>query len=104
MSATTRLMMTRATLHCIGTVVALYVGFYTLAQAAMLVRITTYAFVWAACAGVYLLLLYCGQRFLDAFDDRIRRIVRDEADASEMRQYRRSLNDLVHNNKKSGPE
>ena len=91
MSATARLMMTRTALHLVGTVLALYVGFWLAAGAQMWMRMVLYSAVWLLCAGIYFVILYVWQRLADGLDARVRALVREELEIEEMRRYQRRL-------------
>lgn len=95
MSATARVMMTRAALHALATAVALLVSFRMLDNGDMPVRMALYAIVWVACGAAYFLVLYAKQYVLDAADERIRTVVRDERTVDDMRRYERRLRFIV---------
>jgi len=91
MSVTGRLMMTRMGLHSVGTLCALYVSVWLWTGAAMWLRVIAYAGAWLMCAGAYFVVLYLWQHALDAFDERVRALVRDELTDEELRRYQRRL-------------
>lgn len=95
MGTTTRLMMTRATLHLVGTVCAFAVVYLFFPHGGMWVRMATYALVWVACGGAYFAALYLWQSAIDKLEVRIRDIVRDELTTDEMRHYHRRLKFLT---------
>jgi hypothetical protein len=95
MRTTAGLMMRRMVLHALATVIALWVSFRILTNTAISVRMAVFACAWIVCGGAYFLLLYCRQYVLDAVDERIRRIVRDQRSVEEMRHYERRLRFIV---------
>ena len=95
MSDALRVMMIRSLLHTIATAVALALTFIVFAHADMPVRLAMYGFGWVMCGAAYLSVLYCKQYLLDAFDDRIRRVMRDQRAVEELRRYQRRLRFIV---------
>ncbi len=78
-----------------ATAVALLVSFRMFGNADMPVRMALYAVVWVTCGAAYFLLLYAKQYVLDAADERIRTVVRDERTVDDMRRYERRLRFIV---------
>jgi uncharacterized membrane protein len=95
MRTTAQVMMRRMVLHALATVIALWISLRMLTNTAMSVRMAVYACAWIACGAAYFLLLYCRQYILDAVDERIRCIVRDQRSLEEMRHYERRLRFIV---------
>lgn len=91
MSTTARVMITRATLHAIASVIALWVTFRLLSSNVMWIQMSEFATVWIVCGIGYFLLLYAKTYAMDRADERVRRIVRDQFMVEEMRAYQRRL-------------
>lgn len=85
-----RTMVTRMILHGFSTGAG--VAAMELAHSApMWLRMALYAGSWVGCALVYVPVLYLREHIVEAFDERTRRIIRDEIDRRELLAYARQL-------------
>lgn len=84
-------MITRMVLHGLTTAASALIAIRLTPDAPMWVRMSLYAAAWIACALAYVPLLYCWEHLVDAFDARMRRLIRDEFERHELASYQRRL-------------
>ena len=103
MTAETRLMMTRMTLHALGTLFALFLALRVVAAGPMWMKALAYAGGWALCAALYLVALVCREWIVASLDERVRAVVREERVAEGLRAYRRRLHFVrIHRKRRDG--
>jgi hypothetical protein len=85
-----RTMMARCVLHGVSSLAGVF-AMQTAHAAPMWVRMILYGLSWLACAALYVPILYLREHLVDAWDERTRRILRDELDRRELMAYQRGI-------------
>jgi len=78
-----RTMMVRSILHGVSTAAAV-LAMHHAHDAPMWVQMTLYGASWIGCAALYVPILYLREQFVDAWDERTRRILREELDRRDL--------------------
>lgn len=87
-----RVMMTRMTLHGLASAISVLCTFTVARSAPMWQQMALYAVAWVVCALAYVPLAFAWESAVDAHDQRVRRIMREEFERYEVVAYQRELN------------
>ncbi|GAC1409301.1 MAG: hypothetical protein NVSMB64_18050 [Candidatus Velthaea sp.] len=90
-----RVMLTRMALHGLATAISVLLAFTVARSAPMWQQMALYAISWIMCALAYLPVLFAWESAMDAFDRRVRGIVREEFDRHDLVTYQRELDSTV---------
>jgi len=83
-------MMVRSLLHGVSTIAAI-LAMRSAHHAPMWMQMTLYGASWIGCAALYVPVLYLREHFVDSWDERTRRILREELDRRDLLAFQRRI-------------